>query len=73
LGDGDDEPTWGPNAPSSTVSVDPASKADYLRPDPEVLSENPVPNPTAAEASTKGPEASAAPAPAEDDSAIAKL
>jgi hypothetical protein len=65
-GDGDGAPMWGPNAPPSTASVDPASKADYLRPDPEALSENPVPNPAAAEASTKGPEASAAPAPAED-------
>jgi len=65
-GDGDDAPTWGPNATPSSVSVDPASKAEYLRPDPEVLSENPVPNPAAAEASVKGPEASAAPAPAPD-------
>jgi spore germination cell wall hydrolase CwlJ-like protein len=58
-GDGDDAPVWGPNAPPTEVSDDPASKADYLRPDPEVLSENPVPNPAAAEASVKGPEASA--------------
>jgi hypothetical protein len=65
-GDGDDEPMWGPNAPASAVSADPASRAEYLRPDPEVLSENPVPNPAAAEASVKGPEASAAPVAAAD-------
>ncbi|MGC1447953.1 MAG: cell wall hydrolase [Xanthobacteraceae bacterium] len=61
-GDGDDAPVWGPNAPASVVNVDPASKADFLRPDPESLSENPLPNPAAAEASVKSPEASAAPA-----------
>ena len=44
-GDGDDAPVWGPNAPASVVNVDPASKADFLRPDPEALSENPLPNP----------------------------
>jgi len=70
-GDGDDAPVWGPNAPPTEVSVDPASKAEYLRPDPEVLSENPVPNPEAAEASVKGPEASAAPDPAADKVATA--
>jgi spore germination cell wall hydrolase CwlJ-like protein len=70
-GDGDGAPTWGPNAAPSSVSVDPASKAEYLRPDPEVLSENPVPNPAAAEASVKGPEASAAPGPASDQVATA--
>ena len=61
-GDGDDAPVWGPNAPASVVNVDPASKADFLRPDPEAMSEIPVPNPAAAEASVKSPEASAAPA-----------
>jgi spore germination cell wall hydrolase CwlJ-like protein len=61
-GDGDDAPVWGPNAPASVVNVDPASKADFLRPDPEALSENPAPNPASAEASAKSPEASAAPA-----------
>jgi spore germination cell wall hydrolase CwlJ-like protein len=70
-GDGDDEPMWGPNAPPTEASVDPASKAEYLRPDPEVLTENPVPNPAAAEASVKGPEASAAPAPAAEKVATA--
>ena len=54
-GDGDDAPVWGPHAPPSMVSIDPASRADFLRPDPEVLSENPVPNPAAAEASVKSP------------------
>ena len=70
-GDGDDEPMWGPNAPPTEVSVDPASRAEYLRPDPEVLSENPVPNPAAAEASVKGPEALAAPAPTADADKLA--
>jgi spore germination cell wall hydrolase CwlJ-like protein len=65
-GDGDDAPVWGPNAPPSAVAVDPASKAEFLRPDPEAMSENPLPNPAAAEASVKRPEASAAPAPAAD-------
>jgi Cell Wall Hydrolase len=70
-GDGDDAPMWGPNAPPAEVSVDPASKAEYLRPDPEVSTENPVPNPAAAEASVKGPEASAAPESAGDKLATA--
>jgi spore germination cell wall hydrolase CwlJ-like protein len=61
-GDGDDAPVWGPNAPASVVNVDPASKADFLRPDPEAMAENPVPNPAAADASAKSPEASSAPA-----------
>ncbi len=61
-GDGDDAPVWGPNAPASLVNVDPASKADFLRPDPEAMSENPLPNPAAAEASVKSPDALAAPA-----------
>jgi Cell Wall Hydrolase len=63
-GDGDDAPIFGPNAPETTASVSPASLAAFLRPDPEVLSENPVPNPAAPVASVKGPEASAGPAPA---------
>jgi hypothetical protein len=61
-GDGDDAPIFGPNAPETTASIDPAHKAEFLRPDPEVLSENPVPNPAAPVASIKGPEASASPA-----------
>jgi hypothetical protein len=65
-GDGDDAPIFGPNAPETTASINPAGKADFLRPDPEVLSENPVPNPAVPEASLKGPEASAGPAPAAD-------
>jgi spore germination cell wall hydrolase CwlJ-like protein len=72
-GDGDDAPVWGPKAPASVVNVDPASKADFLRPDPEAMSENPVPNPAAAEASEKTPEASAAPAPADITASTAKL
>jgi spore germination cell wall hydrolase CwlJ-like protein len=73
-GDGDDAPMWGPNAPPTEVTVDPASKAEYLRPDPEVLSENPVPNPAAAVASMKGPQASAVPAQDADQPArTAKL
>ncbi len=62
-GDGDDAPVFGPNAPETTASIDPANLAAFLRPDPEVLSENPVPNPAAPEASMKGPEAAASPAP----------
>ena len=77
-GDGDDEPIWGPKAPPSVVSVDPATKADFLRPDPEALSENPVPNPLAVEASAKGPdkgpdkgpEASAAPSVPADTATV---
>jgi hypothetical protein len=65
-GDGDDAPVFGPNAPETTASIDPADKAEFLRPDPEVLSENPVPNPAAPEASMKGPEAAATSAPAAD-------
>jgi len=65
-GDGDDEPIFGPNAPETTASIDPASVAAFLRPDPEVLSENPVPNPSAPEATVKGPEAAAIPVPAVD-------
>ncbi len=73
-GDGDDAPVWGPHAPPSTASIDPASRADFLRPDPEVLSENPVPNPAAAEASVKSPEASAEPdAAADKTTTTAKL
>jgi spore germination cell wall hydrolase CwlJ-like protein len=73
-GDGDDAPVWGPHAPPSALNVDPASKAEFLRPDPEVLSENPVPNPAAAEASVKMPEASATPdAAADKTTATAKL
>jgi spore germination cell wall hydrolase CwlJ-like protein len=73
-GDGDDAPVWGPHAPPSAMSGDPASKAEFLRPDPEVLSENPMPNPVAAEASVKRPEASAEPNGAADKTATtAKL
>jgi len=72
-GDGDDAPVWGPHAPPSALNVDPSSKAEFLRPDPEVLSENPVPNPAAAEASVKGPEASAAPDSADKVVTSAKL
>jgi hypothetical protein len=73
-GDGDDAPVWGPHAPPSTLNVDPASKAEFLRPDPEALSENPVPNPASAEANVKSPEASAAPNAAADTTATtAKL
>jgi spore germination cell wall hydrolase CwlJ-like protein len=73
-GDGEDAPVWGPHAPPSALAVDPASKAEFLRPDPEVLSENPVPNPAAPEASAKSPEASAAPdAAADKTTTTAKL
>jgi hypothetical protein len=65
-GDGDDEPIFGPNAPETTASIDPTSKAAFLRPDPEVLSEIPMVNPSVPEASMKGPEAAASPAPAAD-------
>src|SRR5271169_1473055 len=63
-GDGDDAPIFGPNAPETTASVNPASLAAFLRPDPEVLSENPVPNSAVPEANAKGPEAAVSPAPA---------
>jgi spore germination cell wall hydrolase CwlJ-like protein len=73
-GDGEDAPVWGPHAPPSALNVDPASKAEFLRPDPEVLSENPVANPAAPEASVKSPEASAAPdAAADKTTTTAKL
>ncbi len=67
-GDGDDAPIFGPNAPETTASIDPAKIAAFLRPDPEVLSESPLPNPAVPEASLKGPEAAAGPAPAADQS-----
>ena len=68
-----EEPDWSHNAPATTASMAPP-RADYLRPDPEVLSENPQPNPAASEASIKGPEAAAAPTPSADKSAsTAKL
>jgi hypothetical protein len=65
-GDGDDDPVWGKAAFAQLA-------AQPLRPDPEVLSENPLPPPKSTDAPVK-PEASASPAPAADDSvATAKL
>ncbi len=65
-GDGDYEPVWGAAA-LAQLAIEP------LRPDPEVLSENPLPPPKSTDAAVK-PEAAASPAPAADDSAAtAKL
>jgi hypothetical protein len=67
-GDGDDDPAWGAAALAQLAT-------EPLRPDPEVLSENPLPPPPpkSTDAVVK-PEASASPAPAADNSvATAKL